>query len=46
MAIISDLGYNITNGAIASAMSQGNNWLKGVLGAGNNQRGELEYYYN
>lgn len=46
MAFLANLGYNVTNGAIASAMSQGNNWLKGVLGLGNNKGGQLEYYYN
>jgi len=43
---IGTLGYNITNGVVASAMSMGNNFLQGILGGGNKQGGELKYYYN
>ena len=41
-----DLGYKITNGAIASAMSMGNNLLNETMGIGKVNGQVIEYYYN
>lgn len=47
MNYFGNLGYSVVNGAATSAISMGNNWLRGVLGISGPRPGQkIEYYYN